>query len=35
LPLAAGVIGAIPLTWLQLLVRRRIQGRRRRKLARM
>jgi signal peptidase I len=31
LPLAAGVIGAVPLTWLQLLVRRRIQRRRRRK----
>jgi signal peptidase I len=35
LPLAAGVIGAVPLTWLQLLVRRRIQRRRRRKIVPM
>jgi signal peptidase I len=35
LPLAAGVIGAVPLTWLQMLVRRRIQRRRRRKLVPM
>jgi signal peptidase I len=31
LPLAAGAIGAVPLTWLQLLVRQRIQRRRRRR----
>jgi signal peptidase I len=28
-PLAAGVVGAVPLTWLQLRVRRRLRGRQR------